>query len=71
MDRGILVQRSMNPHFIVVGSKLAKDPTQMRLTEHDHVVNAFSPNCADHSFHVPILPGRTWGDGLVADAHGA
>jgi hypothetical protein len=29
MERGILVQRSMNPHFIIVGAKLAKGPAQM------------------------------------------
>ena len=41
MDRGILVEGSMNPHFVIVGGKLAKDPAQMRFTENDHLVNAF------------------------------
>jgi hypothetical protein len=29
IERSILVQRSMNPHFIIVGAKLDEDPAQM------------------------------------------
>src|SRR5712671_122046 len=71
MDRGVHVQRSMNPHFVIVGGKLAKDPAQMHLTEHDHVVNTFPSDRADQSLRVPVLPRRARGNGLVADAHGA
>jgi len=30
----------------------------MRLTEHDHVVNAFPPDRADQSLRAPILKGN-------------
>jgi hypothetical protein len=35
MERGILVQRSMGPRLIIVGSVDADDPAQVRFTEHD------------------------------------
>ena len=41
MDGGVLVQSAMRPRFIVVGGKLANDPAQMGLTEHDHEVETF------------------------------
>jgi hypothetical protein len=40
MERGVLVQRSMGPRLIIVGSIGTDDPTQVRFTEHDDVVQA-------------------------------
>jgi hypothetical protein len=71
MQRGILVQRSTNPHLIIVGGKLAEDPAQMGLPEYDHVVKTFSPDRADQSLRVPILPRRACSDQPVADAQGS
>jgi hypothetical protein len=42
MDGGVLVQSAMSPRFIIIGGKLAKDPVQMGLTEHDQVVERYS-----------------------------
>ena len=71
MERGILVQRLMDPHVIIVGCKLAKGAAQMGLPEYDHVVNTFPSDRADQSLRVPVLPRRAWSNGLVADAHGS
>jgi hypothetical protein len=68
---GIFVKRVMNSRLIIVGDILPKDPAQVRLPEYDHVVETFPSDRADQSLHVPILPRRTRGNGLVADGHGA
>jgi hypothetical protein len=41
MERGILVQRSMNSRFIIIGGIFAQDPAQVRFPEHDHVAETF------------------------------
>jgi hypothetical protein len=62
MARGILVQSAMRSPFIVEGRKLAKDPAQVGLPKHDHVVEAFPPDRADQSLRVPVLPRRACGN---------
>jgi hypothetical protein len=71
MERGVLVQRSMNSRFIIIGNKFAEDPAQVRLPEHDHVVGTFLSDRADQSLHVRILPWRSRCDRPVPNAHGA
>ena len=61
----------MNSRLIIIGDILPKDPAQVRLPEHDYVVETFPSDRADQSLHVPILPRRARGNGLVADALGA
>jgi hypothetical protein len=71
MERGILAQRAMNARFIIISGKLAQDPAQMRLPEHDHVVETFPSDRADQSLDVRVLPRRSGRDRLVPNAHGA
>jgi hypothetical protein len=54
MERGILVQRAMNARFIIISGKLAQDPAQVRLPEHDHVVETFPSDRADQSLDVRV-----------------
>jgi hypothetical protein len=54
---GVLLQRSMCPRLIIICGVGAEDPAQMRLTEHDHVVEAFPSDRADKSLNISILPG--------------
>jgi hypothetical protein len=70
MEWSILVQRAMNAGPIAIGGILAENPAQVRLPKYDHVVETFPSDRADQSLHVPILPRRARGNGLVADAHG-
>ena len=57
----------MNSRFIIIGGILAKDTAQVRLPEHNHVVETFPSDRADQSLRVRILPRRAYGNGLVAD----
>ena len=70
MNRSVLAQSPMSPR-LVVGGKLAKDPAQMGITEHNHVVKTFPSDLTDQSLRVPILPRRARSNRLVPDAHGS
>lgn len=41
----------------VVGEISAKNPTEMRLIEHNHMIQALAPQGANHPLDVGILPG--------------
>jgi ACR3 family arsenite efflux pump ArsB len=43
--RCVLVQRKMRADLIVIGSVLLQNATNLRLVEHDDVIEAFAPNC--------------------------
>jgi len=43
----------------------------VRLAQSDYVVDALASDRSDQPFGEAVLPGRAWGDGLVADAHGS
>ena len=70
MERGVLVQRAMNARFIIISGKLVQDPAQVRLPEHDHVVETFPSDRADQSLDVRVLPRRSGSSRLVPNAHG-
>jgi hypothetical protein len=57
MKRGVLVQRSMAPRLIIVGSIGADDLAQVRFTEHNDVVQALPADRANESLNVSVLPG--------------
>ena len=40
----VLAQRQMGSDFVVVNRVCCQDPTQMRLAEHNYVVEAFAPD---------------------------
>src|SRR5262245_47937484 len=70
MEWGILVQRSMNARFIVIGGILAQDPAQVRLPEYDHVVETVPADRADQPLDVRVLPRRSGSGRLFPNAHG-
>src|SRR6266571_5545600 len=57
MERGVLVQRSMGPRLIIVGSIGACDPAQVRFTEHDDVVQALPADRANESLTQAFCQG--------------
>jgi hypothetical protein len=60
MERGILVQRSMGPRLIIVGSVDADDPAQVRFTEHDDAVQALpAPRQPDEQQTIGVIEGRS------------
>jgi len=71
MQRRILLQRQMRAHLIVIRRIGRKNSPQVRFTEDQHPVQALASYGANQTFCVAILPRRTWGDGLVTNAHGS
>src|SRR5262249_11905539 len=61
MERRVFVERAMNSRHIIISSILPKDPTEVPLPEHDHVVETFPSDRADQSLRVRILPRRARG----------
>src|SRR5215831_19476704 len=70
VEWGILVQRAMNPRFIVIRGIPTQDPAQVRLPKYDHVVETFPSDRTDQSLDVWILPRRSGCSRLVPNAHG-
>lgn len=68
--RGILVQGTMGSRLIVIACVRAQDAAQVLLAQCHHVVSAFAADGANQSFGKTVLPRRSRGNRLVADAHG-
>jgi hypothetical protein len=43
--------------------------TQVRLAANHNMVETFTPDRTDHALHVPVLPWRADGCGMIPDAH--
>ena len=71
MERGVFGQRSVGPEFVVVVGIRGQDPAQVRVAPDHDVVQALSPDRADESFDVSILPGRSRRGWSVPNAHGS
>ena len=71
MERRVLVQGTMCPRLIIVGSIRAYDSAQMRFTEYNHVVQALPADRADEPLNVSVLPGRSERNRPISNAHGA
>lgn len=65
----VLLEREMGSRSAVVIDLRRKHLTQMAFVENDQVIYAFSPDRADDSFDVGILPGRAWRSNDLSDAH--
>src|ERR1700730_14067585 len=61
----------MRSDAVVVMGIRFQNPTQMRLAQDNHMVDALAPDRSDQPFGKAILPGRGWAGRLVPDAHGA
>jgi hypothetical protein len=57
MERGVLVQGTMDPRLIIVDGICAYDSAQMRFTEYDHVVQALPADRTNEPLNVSVLPG--------------
>src|SRR5262245_11248567 len=70
VEWGILVQRPMNPRFIIIRGIPTQDPAQVRLPKYDHVVETFPSDRTDQSLDIRVLPRRSGCSRLVPNAHG-
>ena len=59
----------MCPDTIVVPRVVSERPPQVRFTENDCVIEAFTPDGADDTLDVSILPRRSWCNGAVSDSY--
>src|SRR5262249_22992855 len=70
VEWGILVQRAMNPRFIIIRGIPTQDPAQVRLPKYDHVVETFPSDRTDQSLDIRVLPRGSGCSRLVPNAHG-
>jgi hypothetical protein len=61
----------MSSQLVIIGGILHQNLAQVRFAEDNHMVDALASDRSDQPFGEAVLPRRAWGDGLVADAHGA
>ncbi len=69
MDWAFLAQRPVRSSVIAIGRVGLKNSAQMRGSCDHDMVEVFTPDRADQSFSLGVLPGRPRGDLVVADAH--
>src|SRR5437660_891355 len=48
----------MRSHLIIVAKVFSQNPPQVSFTKHDHMIQTLTPNAADQSFGIGILPRR-------------
>src|SRR5436189_2872772 len=58
--RRILCQGQMSPGIQIVTEVSLENPSQMRLSEHDDVVEAFPANTSNQTLGKRILPRTPW-----------
>src|SRR5882672_1821166 len=60
----------MGPDFVVVRRVSLEDVAQVRLAEHDQVVERFATDRSDQPLNVAVLPRRTRRSWVIPDPHG-
>src|SRR5258708_27518749 len=70
-ERRMFVQRAVRSQIVVIAGIGLQNPAEVRLTQGDHMVDAFASDRSDQSFGEAVLPKRAWSDWFVADAHGS
>src|SRR5437016_1335820 len=67
--RRILCQGQMSPGIQIVTEVSLENPSQMRLSEHDDVVEVFPANTSNQTFGKRILPRIPWSGEHFRDSH--
>src|SRR5207249_4904455 len=67
--RRILCQGQMSPDIQIVTEISFENPSQMRLSEHDDVVEAFPVNTSNQTLGKRILPRTPWSSEHLRDSH--
>ena len=66
--RCVTIERLVRPRRMVVIQITGKQPLQMRLIEHNHMIEQLAADRADEPFDVGVLPERAWGADNLFDA---
>src|SRR3984893_17815439 len=61
----------MRSDVVVIAGIGSQNSAQMRLAKDNDVVQALAPDRSDQPLGKAILPGRSWCNWLISDAHGA
>ena len=56
MERGILVERKVRAHTIVVGRVIRQKMAEMPFPQHHDMVEALASDRADQPFNMTVLP---------------
>ena len=56
MERGILVERKVRAHPIVVGGVIRRQMTEVPFPQHHDMVEALASDRADQPFNMTVLP---------------
>ena len=67
--RRILVQRKMRPGGVIVADVGRHSATQMRLVEHDQMVEALPSDGSDQSLDIRVLPWTARCSRPISNAH--
>ena len=67
--RRVLSQRKMRSRSVIVIQVRFEDASERGFTEHDHMIQALTPNGTNHTLHVGSLPGGARRGQHFADAH--
>jgi hypothetical protein len=70
-DRGVLLESNKSKGAIAAVGVGPVGLVEMRFARDDDVVEAFSPDRADESFDVSVLPGRSRQCRSVPNSHGS
>ena len=52
----VLLKSEMRARAVIVAEVIAKTTTEVSLVQHDHVVEEFAPDRADHALGEGVLP---------------
>jgi hypothetical protein len=69
--RRVLDQGQVRPGLVIIRQERFHVPVQSGLVEDDHVIEAFSPDRADHAFHKGTFSRRPWSRKDLFDFHGS
>src|SRR5215472_1090190 len=59
----------MGPNLVVIRGISLEAATQVRLAEDDQMIEALATSRTDDPLDVSVLPGRTRGNWMIANAH--
>src|SRR5258708_4061427 len=62
-------QREMGADVVVIGSVIFQNATQLRLVEHDEMIETFAPNRFDEPLDEAVLPRRARCGRVIPDPH--
>src|SRR5262249_28138136 len=57
---GVLPERNMGPHLIIIGGVFHKDSSKVLRVERDQMIRALTPDRSNQAFSISVLPGRAY-----------